>query len=208
MSWSSVDQDHPGARLAHPLGHARFPSTSDSASVYSRAYFSPPCPDINEIEPNSTSFDCNVHAGSSTGRRPSRTGCDSLSDPAASGLDFDDEDDTDSCFNTADATGDTQDEDEDEDASHRMSIQGPKIRFHSRAPWETGEDTFEEEESDYSGRSVVFGRKAKTAEAGLMQRLGRVSSRPSGESSRSQVQSKASFETTTRLSHSSSRGAL
>lgn len=207
MSWAVYSpKDARAARLPNSPGHASFPSiseSSDSQSVHSHAYFSPPRPD--EIEPN---YD--VHPVSYTERPSSRTRRHRLSDPTASSLDLDDDYAAGSSLNSADTTGDVENEDEGEDSSHRISIQGPKIRFHSRAPWEIGEDTINEDESDHSGKSGMFGRKAKTktAEAGLMRHFGRGSSRPSADSNRSHAQSKAPFETTTRRSHSISRGAL
>jgi len=204
-------QDHPSARSPYSPAHAPFPSTSefsDSLEVYSHAHFSPPCPSSNHTEPKSSSFR-HRDKGSSTERRPSHR--DRLNDPQASSLDLDDEFTPGSSINTADTIGrmenDEQLEDE-EDPSHRISVRGPKIRFHSRAPWETGEDTIEENDSVYSGKSGTFGRKvkSKTVEAAIMRHFGRGSSRPSTDSSRSQP--KASFETTARCSHSSSRGAL
>lgn len=197
-----AQRDHPSARSPYSPAHARFPSNS-GFSDYSHAYFSPPCPSSN-----SSSFP-HKDKGSSTEYRPSHR--DRLNDPLASSLDLDDEFTPGSSINTADTIShmenDNQLEDE-EDPSHRISVQGPKIRFHSRAPWETGEDTIDENDSVYSGKSGTFGKKvkSKTVEATIMRHFGRGSSRPSADSSRSQP--KASFETTARCSHSSSRGAL
>ncbi|OAX44374.1 hypothetical protein K503DRAFT_795448 [Rhizopogon vinicolor AM-OR11-026] len=131
---------------------------------------------------------------------------DRLNDPAASSLDLDDEYPPDSSFNTPDTPGDTENEEDEENPSHRISVRGPKIRFHSRAPWEMGEDTIDENDSVYSGKSGVFGKKV--AEAGLMRHFARGSSRPSADSSCSQALSQSSFETTTRCSQSSARGTL
>ncbi|KAG1825797.1 uncharacterized protein BJ212DRAFT_1316217 [Suillus subaureus] len=148
---------------------------------------------------------------SSSQRRPSISNSDYLDDHAASSLDLDDEDVTGVSINTADTTDDTENDDEDDDASHRMSVQGPKIRFHSRAPWETGEeDTIDGNDSDHSAMSTAFGKKvkSKTVKADLIRHFGKSSSaRPSAESFRSQVQSNGSFEIVAG-NHSSSRGAL
>ncbi|KAG0696041.1 hypothetical protein DFH29DRAFT_813547 [Suillus ampliporus] len=199
--WDAQD-DRRSARSYAPR-HTRFPSISefsDSPSIYSHAYFSP---DSRDIEPNTSSF--RYDTDSSSQRRPSTSHSDCLSDHAASSLDLDDEDVS---LNTAETTDDTENDDEDGDAAHRISVQGPKIRFHSRAPWETGEDIIDEINSDHSPMSSSFGRKvkSKTAKADLMRHFGKGSStRPSTESTRSQAQSNASFETG---NHSSSRGAF
>lgn len=104
-------------------------------------------------------------------------------------------------------------DDDDDDDTHsasdnadqhlpRMSL-GPKMRFHSRAPWEMDESTLQEEdEPDY--RSVL-----PTSRKGFTFSLSRCQddSRPSGESSRSQEKPKRSFETTS-SQMSYPRGAL
>jgi hypothetical protein len=75
---------------------------------------------------------------------------------------------------------------DDEEPLPRMSLLGPKMRFHSRAPWEMDEDALQEEdEPDYD----TFLSPAKRS-------FGFSSPRPSGESARSQVNSQKSFETT------------
>ena len=94
-------------------------------------------------------------------------------------------------------------EDADNNSTTRMSYLGPKMRFHSRAPWELEDDVFEEEdaETEEGHRQLhsVFpfrGNGAKSvASASSSPRPSYATSRPSGESSRSQVPSKRSFET-------------
>ncbi|KAG1749862.1 uncharacterized protein EDB91DRAFT_769728 [Suillus paluster] len=202
--WDAQD-DRRSARSYAPR-HTHFPSISefsDSPSVYSHAYFSP---DSRDIEPNTSSFryDDTDTFGE---RRPSITRSDCLSHHPASSLDLDDDCAAGVSLNTADAT---ENNDEDDDSSHRISVQGPKIRFHSRAPWETGEDEIDEIDSDNSPMSTTFGMKvkSKTAKADLMRHFGKSSStRPSVESTRSYAQSNASFDFTA-ANHSGSRGAL
>lgn len=203
--WDAQD-DLPSAH-SYASPHSRFPSISefsDTPSVYSHAYFSP---DSRDIEPNIGSF--RYDADSSSQRRPSISHSEYLDEHAASSLDLD-EDLAGVSLNTADTNDDTENDDEDNDSSHRISVQGPKIRFHSRAPWETGEDAIDENDSDHSAMSTAFGRKVKnkTAKADLMRHFGKSSSaRPSAESTRSQAPSNGSFEIITG-NHSSSRGAL
>ncbi|KAG2159720.1 uncharacterized protein EDB93DRAFT_1111655 [Suillus bovinus] len=202
--WDAQDDLRSVRSYAPP--HTRFSSISefsDSPSVYSHAYFSP---DSRDIEPNTSSYRYDV-PDSSSQRRPSISNSDYLDDYAASSLDLDDEDVASVLINTL---GDTENDDEDDDTSHRISVQGPKIRFHSRAPWETGEDNIDENDSDHSAMSNVFGKKvkSKTAKADLMRHFGKSSSaRPSAESIRSQVQSNSSFEIVAG-NQSGSRGAL
>jgi hypothetical protein len=76
--------------------------------------------------------------------------------------------------------------DDDDEPLSRMSLLGPKMRFHSRAPWELEEDTLQEEEDEPDYDSFLSAAKKG---------FGFSSPRPSGESSRSQVNSQRSFET-------------
>ncbi|KAF5311853.1 hypothetical protein D9619_003138 [Psilocybe cf. subviscida] len=92
-------------------------------------------------------------------------------------------------------------EDEGEvDTSSRMSYLGPKMRFHSRAPWEMDETALDEEDEEdnhaRSGYSSSRSDASKTYGAGPSSpRPSQVASRRSGESSRSRVPPKRSFET-------------
>lgn len=108
---------------------------------------------------------------------------------------------------TSYAPSETQEDDplayEDEgevDASSRMSYLGPKMRFHSRAPWEMDETALDEEDEEdnhaRSGYSSSRSDASKTYGAGPSSpRPSQVASRRSGESSRSRVPPKRSFET-------------
>jgi hypothetical protein len=120
-----------------------------------------------------------------------RTNVDRLNDPAVSMLDLDE--DQRSSVASSDYYGDVQQPvgNDDQDLLPRMSLLGPKMRFHSRAPWEMDEDALQEEDEpdDASFLSTAkrgFGFSSPRAS----------SSRPSGESARSQVNSQKSFETT------------
>lgn len=172
----------------HPHHHARLPSLTefpDSPSVYSHAYHSP--------DANTPSFSC-----------PSDpTGCVELDDESASTI-------------RSLSAEDVQDTDLDscaDDVSHRISLRGPRIRFHSRAPWETEDVIPPGEEPDNNTRSATIGRKlrGKASKADtLMRTLTRGSfttSRPSIDSARSQVSATSSSEITAG-NYSSSRGVL
>ncbi|KIK86560.1 hypothetical protein PAXRUDRAFT_27445 [Paxillus rubicundulus Ve08.2h10] len=116
-------------------------------------------------------------------------------------------------ISTVDAEDDSDFDDDIDAASNRMSLQGPKIKFHSRAPWETGDDTLQGEESDHSSRSgtIASKLKGKVSKAdSLMRTFGKgvsIATRPSIDSTCSQASSKPSFEITVG-NYSGSRGAL
>lgn len=167
---------------------------SDTPSVYSPAFFSPR--DHGPFDTASYSSDYR-QAGSKDSN-------------ATSTLDFDDdprssisvsesyEDDTHSFEET--------DNDDGEDES-RMSYLGPKMRFHSRAPWELEADGIPEEDEGLpqSPRHHGFpfslggGHKAPNS-------TGSSSPRPSGESYQFHLPPKRSFDTIN--SQLSSKGAL
>jgi hypothetical protein len=104
---------------------------------------------------------------------------------------------------------------DDDDDDTRMSLLGPKMRFHSRAPWETSEDSLQEEDEPEEGVSSSRGRGMFLKGEGIIKGFGLTSSglrsssagRRSGESSRSQGMPKSSYETTL-PQPSSPRGAL
>ncbi|TFK36841.1 hypothetical protein BDQ12DRAFT_227292 [Crucibulum laeve] len=147
-----------------------------------------------------------------------------LNDPAASMLDLDDDPRSSyapsELYQDQSRSSDDENDQEDDDSLPRMSMLGPKMRFHSRAPWEMDdtslrEEEEEEEEASHSiFSSVIFTRAKEKDSGGKSSGSGssgspRVSnaSRPSGESSRSQLFPKRSFETTSsKISYP--RGAL
>ena len=182
---------------------------SDTPSVYSHRFSPIPHdrgePDFNVQIPDVDTFPRQRFNPES--RSPLLSDRDLLNDPSASGLDLDDdyrssygpsnsyEDDNEPTLYPADVEEDT-----------RMSMLGPKMRIHGRAPWEMGEETLDEGgESDSSAKSRAFSTKrAKGKSEGFMRGFGRGSSNPrpplanrtSDESNRSYSRSKGSFETT------------
>jgi hypothetical protein len=187
---------------------------SDTPSVYSHR-FSPTPQDRDESNSSVKSLNIDSsrrHQFSSEPRSP-MSDREFLHDPSASGLDLDDD------YRSSYASSNTYDDDNehtlstvDVDEDTRMSMLGPKMRIHGRAPWEKGENTLEEgDESDSSGKSHAF----STKRAGIMKSFGRggsnprpsLATRPSDESQRSRSRSKSSFETTA-SSVSNSQGAL
>lgn len=106
-------------------------------------------------------------------------------------------DDAASANSSLGSEGDTDSDVEDIDSTCRISVRGPTIRFHSRAPWETS-DTEEREESTYTLARLAAKAKGKSTTAdGLVRTLARASpliSRQSVESGYSQESPKPSLE--------------
>ncbi|KAF8846254.1 hypothetical protein BDN67DRAFT_1006721 [Paxillus ammoniavirescens] len=205
-------------RNIHFASHARLPSLTefpDSPSVYSHPYFSPhPLErDDDAIDSDGTSFTSTLSSIPHHNDLPP-SHRDLLNHPPARSFDLDDETaSTCRSISTVDAEDDSDFDDDTDDASNRISLQGPRIRFHSRAPWETGDDTLQGEESDHSPRSGTIASKfkGKVPKAdSLMRTFGRgasITTRPSVESTRSQSSSKSSFEIAVG-NYLGSRGAL
>jgi hypothetical protein len=183
---------------------------SDTPSLYSHR-FSPAPHDGGEDD-----FD--VRSVDTSRRQQFNSDRDLLNDPSASGLNLDDD------YRTSYASSNIYDDGNDRTLNHadveeelRMSMLGPKMKIHGRAPWEMGEDALEEgDESDSSGKSRAFStRRAKAKGEGFIKGFGRgtsnsrpsLATRPSEESNRSRSRSKGSFETTA-SSVSNSQGSL
>ncbi|KAH7885901.1 hypothetical protein F5I97DRAFT_1172888 [Phlebopus sp. FC_14] len=173
--------------------HAPIPSLidfADSPSVYSHAYFSPQPPE-KDIGSDPTPLISKVSPRHRVTEGEPRV---------SSGLD------------DQNAEHEVDSDEDDSDSSRRISLQGPKIRFHSRPPWETSEEDLQVEEFDHSSKPGILGYKfkGKASKAdSLIRTFGRgasIASRPSIESSRSQSPSKTSLEMT--ANYSTSRGAL
>lgn len=184
------------------LNHARFPSLSefsDSPSVYSHAYFTPRSPETRDFGSDVTRFDLRIpphHLLAQGDPREQIFYRDYQPDVNALELD----DDAASVGGSVSSMDETEYDDEDNISTHRVSLQGPRIRFYSRAPWET-EDIGEGDDSDYGGKSSGFGAmfKGKAAKAdSLMRTLGRgtsVAPRSSVESNCSRSSTRTSLET-------------
>lgn len=204
------EEDH---RLRHLLDqrsaradvHGRYSSISeysDTPSVYSHAFFSPrPSDAADDDRPSRMSPS---HRSPNGGR---------LNDTTTSMLDLDD--DPRSSF----AASDTYDDDhtayedgDDNEPDTRISYLGPKMRFHSRAPWELEDGALDEEDEPDenprpSGFSFIRSNGSKAIQSGPSSPRPSYASRPSGESSYSNVRPKRSFETiNSQISYG--RGAL
>ncbi|KAG5652303.1 hypothetical protein H0H81_005525 [Sphagnurus paluster] len=162
---------------ADPQG--RFSTDSrftDTPSIYSHPFFSPrplgqesPSP-ATQLPPNSPNI------STWTGRKNR----DRPDDHGVSMLDLSDEP---RLSVASDIHPNERQVDEDTDTTSRMSYLGPKMRFHSRAPWEIEEEVLQEADDEDPVPSSKKGFSFS-------------SPRPSGESSRSKMKSKRSFETT------------
>ncbi|KAJ7706321.1 hypothetical protein B0H17DRAFT_1036724 [Mycena rosella] len=170
----------------------------DAESVYSQ--FSPrPNAFIHETRSLHS-----YRAAPSPSPRPPETR-NRLNELAESMLDLDDDsrDPSDEDLDPDDA----EDRDQPEDA--RMSLLGPKMRFHGKAPWEMDGGVLEEEDEPESDRTSARGRDGIRKGLGFRSssRGTTASSRPSGESSRSQqAKPKSSFETTSSANSPYGRG--
>lgn len=183
--------------------HRRFPSgslseMSDSPSVYSHAQFSPQPIDRAELQANTDAFNFAIpsqyqhraHSRDPEPRTP-RFDRERLNDPSASTLILDDASissraDSERYYDS-DHEAELDGGNEDEEGVPRMSYLGPKMRFHSPAPWEMAEEpVMEQDEPDDDTRSFVSRRGRNwTKGFGLgTSKLGGAS-RPSGESTRS-----------------------
>jgi hypothetical protein len=215
-------------RAARADLHGRIPSISeftDTPSIYSNAFFSPRPLDKPDVEADNSLYEPSCRA-SIASRSPEPISPSSnhefLGNRAASILELDE--DSPSSFPPAvhpycDEENSRIDEEEevdgDEDPDTHMSLLGPKMRFHSRAPWETGEDALREEDEPEEGVPSNRGRGMFSKGEGIIKGFGLASSgrrsssagRRSGESARSQGMSKSSYETTL-PQPSSPRGAL
>lgn len=184
--------------------HSRIPSLSefsDTPSLYSHAYFSPQPPHFNS----------HVDELSSNFASPIRSDRDRFNDLAVSMLDMDDEPRSSYSSNEYDdmdggdqSTVEQHQEEEDELAMPRLSLLGPKMRFHSKAPWELDDSVLqqdEESEDDMDSHSVMSSATRNKGGAARHFRfggpkLGNNNGRSSRESSRSRRVAKKSFDTT------------
>ncbi|KAJ7654963.1 hypothetical protein DFH06DRAFT_1132935 [Mycena polygramma] len=162
----------------------------DSPSIYSSPFFSPRPNDILSDTRSLNSY----HSPMSSPAPEARS---RLNELAHSMLDLEDDPNSDSDSDDDDDAQPTIDADHDDPDDTRMSLLGPKMRFHGKAPWEMDSAALEEEdepELDTRGRDGIrsLGRSFRSSSRGTT-----ASSRPSGESSRSnQAKPKRSFDTT------------
>ncbi|KAJ4485983.1 hypothetical protein J3R30DRAFT_1434413 [Lentinula aciculospora] len=181
--------------------HSRVPSLSelsDTPSLYSHAYFSP----------SPAQFNSNLDEMSSNFASPIPSHRDRFNDLAVSMLDMDDEPRSSYSSNEFDDIdgGDqstVEQEDDDELAIPRMSLLGPKMRVHSKAPWELEDSPVqqdEESEDDMDSHSIMSSSTRNKSGPARHFRFGGSkpgnNGRSSRDSSRSRRMAKKSFDTT------------
>ncbi|TFK30781.1 hypothetical protein FA15DRAFT_662831 [Coprinopsis marcescibilis] len=186
---------------ADPSRFSALSQFSDTPSHYSRAYCSPNTSDRGDRETFTTEYLQN----------DTRLPGDNFNDHRQiSTLNF--SDDRHSATSSPEIYDDDPHSFEDQQEDSRVDYLGPKMRFHSRAPWELGDSAVEEEDEHvespkHLGFSFPFRGSAKGGSSNphsprfVHSTLGR----PSGDSFRS-VPPKRSFDTIS--SQLSSRGAL
>lgn len=178
-------------RTARADFHARFSASdlSDTPSVCSRSLFSPHFSERGSSgEPASPT---SAHYLASHGHVPLSSNADRerLNDPSCSSLDFDD---------ASDVSSHSSLRDEQEDS---VSLLGPKMRFHSRAPWEMDDTLHEDETTPELTRTIT--NKTMTQAAKFFNfgpsspRVSNVG-RASGESIRPEIVHKSSMDSNTR----------
>ncbi|KAF8213191.1 hypothetical protein K438DRAFT_1956600 [Mycena galopus ATCC 62051] len=161
----------------------------DSPSVYSSPFFSPRPSDISDTR----SLLSYRPPPSPPAPVEPRT---RLNELAHSMLDLDDHDEPDH----HDPIQEPVDADQDDHDDSRLSLLGPKMRFHGKAPWEMDADTLDEEDDESDDRSTRGRdgiRKGLASFRSSSRSTTASATRPSGESSRSsnQPKPKRSFET-------------
>lgn len=159
---------------------------SDTPSVYSPAHFSPRHQD----------------AASRQRLHDTQTGAYGLEEDRRCSEDI-------SVYDDDARSSDDDQRPQTEENDPRLSYLGPKMRFHSRAPWEMDEGILEEvepAESPAKHHAFPFSLGAKTHRSTGSSSPRPSMSRPSGESARSHLVPKRSFDTIN--SQMSSKGAL
>ena len=172
-------------RAARADLHGRFPSLSefsDSPSVYSHPHFSPRPPDRPFLDPNPHSFrfpqSPKGYSPSLSEPRSPITDRERLNFPNASSLDLEDDPRSSSESQSISEYQSLPPEEHDdsliepEEEEPRISMYGPKMRFHSPAPWE-------EDETD--SKSVLEEPSKRSKKKDLTNKKGWGLSRTSGE---------------------------
>lgn len=197
-------------RAARADLHGRFPSLSefsDSPSVYSHPQFSPRPSDRSALEAHPHSFrfpqSPKTYSPSIAEPRSPISDRDRLNIPTASSLDLEDDPRSSSELNSIrdGEDNDSPPEDEQEEEETRISVYGPKMRFHSPAPWEEDETDAKSVVEEPSRRTK---KKSEVGKKGWGLSRGNGEPRPSTDSSRS-GKGKQSFDAASTIS---ANGAL
>ncbi|KAI0375317.1 hypothetical protein BV20DRAFT_1032565 [Pilatotrama ljubarskyi] len=197
-------------RAARADLHGRFPSLSefsDSPSVYSHPHFSPRPSDRSALDGNVQAFrfpqSPQMYSPSLAEPRSPISDRERLNIPTASSLDLEDDPRSSAEYSSMHDGEDSSPDDEGDEEVPRISMYGPKMRFHSPAPWEEeGEDELPRDSLDEPSKRSK--KKGDAGKKGWGLSKPSSESRPSNESARS-GRGKQSFETSSALSAS---GAL
>ncbi|KAI0756696.1 hypothetical protein C8Q80DRAFT_1215554 [Daedaleopsis nitida] len=201
-----------GQRAARADLHGRYPSLSefsDSPSVYSHPHFSPRPPDRPFLDGTPHSFrfppSPNLYSPTLSEPRSPISDRERLNIPNASSLDL--EDDPRSSLeldSLHDEQGDSPEETEEEELP-RISMYGPKMRFHSPAPWEEDDIDAKPMPEEPFRRSK---KKSDTGKKGWGLSRANQESRPSNDSSRSGSKGKQSIDAASIYSANGALAAL
>ncbi|KAH9898089.1 hypothetical protein C8Q73DRAFT_641704 [Cubamyces lactineus] len=201
-------------RAARADLHGRFPSLSefsDSPSVYSHPHFSPRPSDRPTLDGNVQPFrfpqSPRLNSSPLSEPRSPISDRERLNIPTASSLDLDDDPRSSAEYSSLhDDDGSSPEEEVDDEEIPRISMYGPKMRFHSPAPWEEeGEEPPPRESVDDSSKRPK--KKSDSGKKGWGLARGTGEPRPSTDSARS-GRPKQSFETTSSLSATGALAAL
>ncbi|KAI0639718.1 hypothetical protein C8Q77DRAFT_1045433 [Trametes polyzona] len=199
-------------RAARADLHGRFPSLSefsDSPSVYSHPHFSPRPSDRVPLDGTPQPFrfpqSPRLYSPSLSEPRSPISDRERLNIPTASSLDLEDDPRSSADYSSMHNGDDSSPEEDGEEEVPRISMYGPKMRFHSPAPWEEDETDISRDSLDEPSK-----RSKKKGDAGkkgwsLSRSTGE--SRPSNDSARSS-RPKQSFETSSTLSATGALAAL
>ncbi|PFH54790.1 hypothetical protein AMATHDRAFT_325 [Amanita thiersii Skay4041] len=163
-----------------------------SHSLYTRTFFSPPS--LTPVEPPSPSSSSYSHHLSPNSLSTSYR--HRFNHSSTSSLDVEDAP-LHSQLQPSENAGDNAYNDPDEESITRMSLLGPKMRFHSRAPWELEDETLEEKDetiTDMNAHSKSKSYGTRFFNFGASSPRPSNVSRPSGESTRSDALSKSSLD--------------
>ncbi|KAL1951060.1 hypothetical protein VTO73DRAFT_209 [Trametes versicolor] len=192
-------------------GHGRFPSLSefsDSPSVYSHPHFSPRPSDRAPHDGGQPfRFPQSSHPYSPSLAEPRSPISDRerLNIPTASSLDLEDDPRLSSDYGSMHDGDDSSPEEDGEEEVPRINMYGPKMRFHSPAPWEEDEEELSRDSLDEPSKRSK--KKGESGKKGWGLSRGTSEPRPSNDSSTSS-RPKQSFETSSTLSAAGALAAL
>ena len=203
--------DHRAQRADIPPPHTRysaFSDRSDSPSLYSNYVRNTPVTPTSRYPLVDQRGPCASENYPVSPISPR----DRLTDPNASTLDLSEDTQFEVRSHVTNLEDDNTTTIDDTDSETRISLLGPRVRVHSRAPWETGEDDNQDSDNDDGGTdgSSIFGGKKNGRS--MIRGLGFGSNKAPGPrpslDSCTPSRGKRSFETTSSSMGSNSHNAL